>query len=158
MVKNFCPRPRRKNISYNERIGCLGSSTIDKVINRTRVDRFIHPFISFLLFFARKGEIYIPKESDFKGKLYKEIRERFPGSEVVINDPNYIQGFPDASVYFPNGRYMLLEGKRNFKAKRQPNQDYYVNKSPLSKNAMFVSPENKDEVMRELERRYKSDI
>jgi hypothetical protein len=61
-------------------------------------------------------------------------------------------------VYFPNGRYMLLEGKRNLKAKRQPNQDYYVNKSPLSKNAMFVSPENKDEVMRELERRYKSDI
>ena len=98
------------------------------------------------------------KESEFKGKLYKEIRERFPGTEVVPNDSSYIQGFPDASVYFPNGQYLLLEGKRNSKASRQPNQDYYVNESPLSKNAMFVYPENKKEVMKELERRFKSDI
>jgi hypothetical protein len=93
-------------------------------------------------------------ESDFKGKLYKEIRERFPGSEVLPNDANYLQGIPDATVYFPNGRYFLLEGKREKNSKRRPNQEYYVNESPLSNNAMFVSPENKDEVLAELERRY----
>ncbi len=94
------------------------------------------------------------KESKFKGELYKEIRERFPGSEVLPNDANYLQGIPDATVYFPNGRYFLLEGKKEAKASRQPNQEYYVNESPLSANAMFVSPENKDEVLEELERRY----
>ena len=94
------------------------------------------------------------KESDFKNKLYNEIRERFPGTEVVPNDAGYIQGFPDATVYFPNGRYFLLEGKRASNSARQPNQDYYVNESPLSTNAGFVYPENKKEIFKELERRY----
>lgn len=94
------------------------------------------------------------KESDFKNGLYKEIRNKFPGSEVVPNDAGYIQGFPDATVYFPNGRYVLLEGKRTTKSAKQPNQDYYVNDSPLCDNAMFVYPENKREVLVELERRY----
>jgi len=94
------------------------------------------------------------KEAEFKSKLYKEIRERFPGSEVLPNDANYLQGIPDATVYFPNGRYFLLEGKKEAKSSRRPNQEYYVNDSPLSNNAAFVSPENKDEVLSELERRY----
>lgn len=95
------------------------------------------------------------KEADFKSKLYKEIRNKFPGTEVIPNDAGYLQGFPDATVYFPNGKYILLEGKRTEKSARQPNQDYYVNESPLSPNAMFVYPENKKEVMKEVERRYK---
>lgn len=95
------------------------------------------------------------KESSFKSSLYKEIRERFPGSEVVINDAGYVQGFPDATVYLPNGRYFLLEGKRECNSSRQPNQEYYVERSPLSNNACFVYPENKEKIMEELERRYK---
>ena len=97
------------------------------------------------------------KESEFKRKLYREIRDRFPGSEVLPNDPNYLQGIPDATVYFPNGRYVMLEGKRTEKSSRRQNQDYYVQESSLSKNAMFVYPENREEVLAELERRYKLD-
>lgn len=93
-------------------------------------------------------------ESKFKGELYKEIRERFPGTEIIPNDANCIQGFPDGTVFFPNGRYFLLEGKKEAKSRRRPNQNYYVNESPLSDNAAFVSPENKEEVLAELERRY----
>jgi hypothetical protein len=94
------------------------------------------------------------KESEFKNKLYKEIRKRFPGSEVLPNDANYLQGIPDATVYFPNGRYVMLESKRSSKSSKRPNQKYYVDESPLSKNAMFANPENKEEVLSELERRY----
>ena len=94
------------------------------------------------------------KESKFKGEFYNEIRERLPGTEVIPNDAGYIQGFPDATVLFPNGRYFLLEGKREEKSHRQPNQGYYVEKSPLSSNAAFVCPENKEKVFKELERRY----
>lgn len=94
------------------------------------------------------------KETDFKNGLYNEIRAKFPGSEVVPNDAGYIQGFPDATVYLPNGKYVLLEGKRTSNSARQPNQDYYVNESPLCNNAMFVYPENKKEVLQEIERRY----
>jgi hypothetical protein len=95
------------------------------------------------------------KESEFKNGLYKEIRNRCPGAEVVPNDANYLQGFPDATVYLPNGKYVLLEGKKQSNSSRQPNQDYYVNQSPLSPNAMFVYPENEKEVLEEIERRYK---
>ena len=95
------------------------------------------------------------KESAFKTALYKEIRERFPGSEVIPNDATHTQGFPDATVYFPNGKYALLEGKRTNDSAKQPNQDYYVNQSPLAPNAMFVYPENREEVLNELSRRYK---
>lgn len=94
------------------------------------------------------------KESEFKNKLYRDIRTKFPGSEVIPNDAGYIQGFPDATVYFPNGKYVLLEGKRDENSPKQPNQEYYVNESPLSNNAMFVYPQNKKKVMKELERRY----
>lgn len=94
------------------------------------------------------------KESEFKNKLYKEIRTRFPGSEVLPNDANYLQGIPDATVYFPNGRYVMLESKRSSSASKRPNQEHYVNCSPLSKNAMFAYPENKEAVLSELERRY----
>lgn len=94
------------------------------------------------------------KESEFKNKLYRDIRTKFPGSEVIPNDAGYIQGFPDATVYFPNGKYVLLEGKRDENSPKQPNQEYYVNESTLSNNAMFVYPQNKKKVMKELERRY----
>lgn len=94
------------------------------------------------------------KEAGFKTKLYAEIREQFPGSQVLINDPTLIQGIPDATVLFPNGKYTLLEGKRSADESKQPNQDYYVNQSPLAPNAMFVYPENKKEVLEELKRRY----
>lgn len=94
------------------------------------------------------------KESEFKSGLYNEIRKRFPGSEVVPNNAGYIQGFPDATVYFPNGKYFLLEGKRHANASKRPNQGYYVEKSPLKNNARFVYPENKNEILIELERRY----
>ena len=86
------------------------------------------------------------KESKFKHALYEKIRKTFPGSEVLPNDANYLQGIPDATVFLPNGRYLMLEGKITEKAKRQPNQDYYVNRSALSPHAMFVSPEHENEV------------
>ena len=94
------------------------------------------------------------KEATFKTKLYAEIRDTFPGSKVLINDPTLIQGIPDATVLFPNGQYTLLEGKRSADEAKQPNQEYYVNQSPLASNAMFVYPENKKEVLEELKRRY----
>ena len=93
-------------------------------------------------------------EAAFKTKLYNDIRKKFPGTEVIPNDASLVQGFPDATVYMPNGKYVLLEGKKKETSSRRPNQDYYVTQSPLSPNAMFVYPENRKEVLNEIERRY----
>ena len=98
------------------------------------------------------------KESTFKSNLYKEIRSRFPGAEVSPNDANYIQGFPDATVYLPNGRFVLLEGKREKTSSCRPNQKYYVEKSSLKDHTFFIYPENKKDILKEIERRYKDEV
>ena len=96
------------------------------------------------------------KETDFKNELYKKIRTRYPGTEVVPNDANYLQGFPDATVYLPNGKYFLLEGKIKKDASRQPNQEYYVDKLDGMSYAAFIHPGNKEDVLDALCRSFRS--
>lgn len=88
-------------------------------------------------------------ENKFQSKLIKEIKNEFPGCIVLKNDPTYMQGVPDLLVLH-NKKWASLEVKKDAKAHRQPNQEYYVEKMDDMSFARFVSPENKDEVMDEL--------
>ena len=89
-------------------------------------------------------------ESRFQSGLIKELKERFPGCIVLKNDAGYLQGVPDLIVLH-NNRWAALECKKTEKAKHQPNQDYYVGKMNEMSYASFVCPENKKEVLNELE-------
>lgn len=91
-------------------------------------------------------------ERNFQPEVIKEIKERIPECTVLKNDANYCQGFPDLTVLHPNGRWAVLETKRNKGAKRQPNQPYYVEKLGKQSFAAFICPENKQEVLDELQR------
>ena len=91
------------------------------------------------------------KESKFQGDLRKEIERRFPGSMVLKNDSSYIQGIPDLSVFYKD-KYAFLECKKSKNEKHQPNQDRYVEKIDEMSFARFVYPENKEEVLNELQR------
>lgn len=93
-------------------------------------------------------------ESQFQSKLIKEIKERFPGAMVLKNDPNYIQGIPDLIVLFEN-KWAALECKRSKKASVRPNQDWYVAKMNKMSFARFISPENKKEILNEMEQSFK---
>lgn len=95
-------------------------------------------------------------ESKFQADLIKEIRNKFPGSMILKNDPNYIQGFPDLTILFPNGRWAVLECKRSADASHQANQDYYVEELNAMSFASFVFPENKEEIVGELLQRFQS--
>ena len=95
------------------------------------------------------------KESDFQGNLIKEIKEKFPGCIVMKNDPNYIQGIPDLSVFYKN-KWATLECKRSSKDRHRPNQDYYVQKMNEMSFSRFIFPENKDEVLNELQETFGS--
>lgn len=88
-------------------------------------------------------------ENKFQAKLIKEIKEMFDGCVVMKNDSSYIQGIPDLLVLY-NNRWASLEVKKNAKAARQPNQEYYVERMNEMSFSRFIYPENKDEVLDEL--------
>ena len=88
-------------------------------------------------------------ENKFQAKLIKEIKELFPGCIVMKNDSSYIQGIPDLMILYRD-LWASLECKKSPTAKRQPNQEYYVDKMDSMGFSRFVYPENKDEVLDEL--------
>lgn len=88
-------------------------------------------------------------ENKFQAKLIKELKDKLPGCIVMKNDSSYIQGIPDLLVLYED-KWASLEVKKSANAKRQPNQEYYVDKMDEMSFSRFIYPENKDEVLREL--------
>lgn len=95
------------------------------------------------------------KESKFQSNLIKELKERFPGCYVLKNDANYIQGIPDLSVFYKK-HWAMLECKNSNKSHHQPNQDYHIDILNGMSFASFISPENKEEVLNEMEQSFRS--
>lgn len=93
-------------------------------------------------------------EARFKTKLIQEIENRFPGSMVFHLDPNERQGAPDLLVLIGDS-WAALEGKKTKTASHRPNQDYYVQTMNKMSFARFIYPENKEEVLNEMERSFK---
>ena len=93
-------------------------------------------------------------ENKFQSKLIKELKEMFPGCIIMKNDSSYIQGIPDLLVLFKN-KWASLEVKKSANARRQPNQEYYVGLMNEMSFSKFISPENKDEVIKALMTHFK---
>ena len=94
-------------------------------------------------------------ERDFQSALIKELKERFVGCVVLKNDSSYIQGIPDLLVLF-NDKWAMLECKRSSSASHRPNQQYYVDLLDKMSFSRFICPENKEEVLHELEQSFES--
>ncbi len=92
-------------------------------------------------------------ERDFQRTLIKELKEMFPGCIVLKNDPEYIQGIPDLLVLY-NNNWAALEVKKSERASHRPNQDYYVEKMDDMSFARFIYPENKEEVLYEIQQSF----
>lgn len=95
------------------------------------------------------------KESTFQSKLIKELKSIFPGCMILKNDSSYLQGVPDLIILYKD-HWAMLECKRARSATHRPNQDYYISKLNEMSYANFIYPENKDEVLNELERALES--
>ena len=89
------------------------------------------------------------RESKFQAKLIKDIKERLPNCIVLKNDPTYLQGIPDLTV-FNNDKWATLEVKKSANATHQPNQNYYVEIMDHMSFSRFVYPENRDTVFSDL--------
>lgn len=94
-------------------------------------------------------------ESVFQHELINELRERFPGSIVVKMDGGYIQGFPDILMLYED-KWATLEVKRSRTSSKQPNQEFFVERLNEMSFSAFIFPENKEEVLDDLERVLKS--
>lgn len=93
------------------------------------------------------------KESGYQPKLIKKIMALIPGSFVLKCDPRHIQGVPDIIVLYKN-MWAALEIKIDGKASVQPNQKYYVDKLGAMSFASFISPDNEENVLNELQRAF----
>lgn len=89
-------------------------------------------------------------ENRFKTNLIADIEEMFPGCIILHMDPNEIQGIPDLLILY-NDRWAALEGKKSANASLRPNQAYYVELMNSMSFAAFIYPENKEEVLNELQ-------
>ena len=79
----------------------------------------------------------------------------FPGCIVTKMDSGDIHGIPDLLILFGK-KWASLECKQNANAKKQPNQEYYVGLMNEMSFSRFICPENKEEVLDELYKAFKS--
>lgn len=94
-------------------------------------------------------------ESKFQAELIKDIQERFDGVIVTKLDSSHIQGIPDLLILYRD-KWATLECKKNAKASHRPNQDYYVSTMDRMSFSRFVYPENKEEVLNDLQQAFES--
>ncbi|NCU42217.1 MAG: hypothetical protein EOM19_05900 [Candidatus Moranbacteria bacterium] len=86
-------------------------------------------------------------------KLKKRVKDEFPECQLLRLDPNDIQGIPDLLILCSN-KWATLETKRGPKARRGPNQPYYVDMHNKMAFSSFVFPENEDSVFEGLKKHF----
>lgn len=92
-------------------------------------------------------------ENAFQSKLMKELKKEYPEAIIFKNDSR--QGFPDITILYKT-KWAFLECKKGEKEKHQPNQDYYIDMAnDCGSFGRFIYPENKEEVLRELQQAFK---
>jgi len=92
-------------------------------------------------------------ESGFQDRLINILKNRYPGCMVFKMDQ--IQGIPDLLILYKN-KWASLECKKSSKAKKRPNQEYYVDKMNDMSFSRFIFPDNKESVLDELNNLFSS--
>ena len=93
------------------------------------------------------------RERDFQRDLIAELEAMFDGCVITKQDSRYIQGIPDLLILYKN-KWACLECKRNESASRRSNQEYYISKLDGMSFARFICPENKEEVLHDLQQAF----
>ena len=87
-------------------------------------------------------------ESKFQRELIQDLETMLPGALIFKNESK--QGLPDLTVLYGE-HWALLECKKSRDSHHQPNQDYYVEKANEMSFSRFIFPENKQEVLDDLQ-------
>lgn len=95
------------------------------------------------------------RESVFQSRLKKELNEVLDDPIIFKTDCLQIQGFPDLLILC-HDRWAALECKGDAESSHRWNQDWWIDKLNSMSYASFVYPENKEVVLRDLERLFSS--
>ena len=93
------------------------------------------------------------KENAFQARLKKKLAAMFPGCIVTKLDSSDIQGIPDLLILYKN-KWAALEVKKDASASKRPNQEYYVARMNEMSFSKFIFPENKEDVLNELQQAF----
>lgn len=88
-------------------------------------------------------------ESEYQPKLIAKLRTLFPGCLILKNDPEYLPGVPDLSIFY-GARWAMLEVKAKATSKFRPNQEYYLEKANNMSFASVIYPSIEEDVLRAL--------
>ncbi len=91
----------------------------------------------------------------YKRKFMDRLEVEFPGCMLLLLDSSHIQGVPDLLMLWGD-LWAAFEVKAHAKAKRQPNQPWYVDHMHQMSFAAFVYPENEEAVLHDLKEAFAS--
>jgi hypothetical protein len=91
-------------------------------------------------------------ESGIQDDIVDELRSLFPGA--IIGKIELFQGCPDLLILYRD-KWATLETKRGTQSAHQPNQDYYVDLMNEMSFSRFINKENKEEVLRDLQKAFR---
>lgn len=92
-------------------------------------------------------------ENKYQQQLMERLEETFGADAKIFKSSPYApQGWPDITIIHQSGRWAFLETKKSKNEPHRPNQDWYVDLLDNWGFAVFIYPENEDDVMDELVR------
>jgi hypothetical protein len=94
-------------------------------------------------------------EAAYQSRLIRKLKRIFPGCVVLKNDPQYVQGILDLTLFY-GPTWAMLEVKAHANAAERPNQAYYVEQMRDMSFAAFIYPENEEEVLTALQEAFAS--
>lgn len=96
-------------------------------------------------------------EKTFVKQFRYDLMDRTRGTDLdYIYPKTYVRSQPDLVILGPNMTWAALEFKRDKDADRQPMQEWHINRLKKKGYAGFVYPENREEVLDELEELFTS--
>lgn len=90
------------------------------------------------------------REAQYQAKLIRKLESLFPGCVVLKNDSSYKPGIPDLIILFSN-MWAMLEVKLSGVSYLRPNQNHYIHLLDSMSFASFISPDNEEDVLYDLQ-------
>lgn len=88
-------------------------------------------------------------EGSFQHDVIEKLKALFPNCIILKNDPNYLQGIPDLTIFFKD-KWAMLEVKKSKDEPFRPNQEFYIQYANNMSFSRVIFPENMERVLADL--------